>query len=119
VPSADTFTFLGPEPVLGYMAFRDLDTGTALVASPGQSYRIGAVEEGLPMPPDARWVPSDSEDAKAAVAAAQTAAGILAAQEEEAAQAEAAATAPPGKRKRAGGDTSTPAGDQSTPGGES
>jgi hypothetical protein len=52
---ADSFTFTGPA-TLGYMAYADTETGEMLVAEPGQSYGIRAVEPGLPVPPgDGRW----------------------------------------------------------------
>lgn len=53
--AADTYTFTGPS-TLGYPSYADLETGTMLIADPGHSYGIRAVEEGFPVPPgDGRW----------------------------------------------------------------
>jgi hypothetical protein len=55
VPQADTFTYTG-QSTLGYFSYADLDSGEMLVADPGGSYSIRAVEPGLPVPPgDGRW----------------------------------------------------------------
>jgi len=52
---ADSFNYLGTSQ-LGYPAYADTSTGTMLIADPGGSYGIRAVEEGLPIPPpDGRW----------------------------------------------------------------
>lgn len=55
MPPADTYTFNGLT-TLGYFAYSDSDTGAMLVAEPGGTYRIRAVDEGTPVPPpDGRW----------------------------------------------------------------
>lgn len=52
---AGTFTFLGAG-TLGYPSYADTETGQMLVAQPGGSYGIRAVEQGFPVPPgDGRW----------------------------------------------------------------
>ena len=56
MPQADTYTFTGLGPT-GYYAYTDLATEKMLIAEPGESYGIRAVEEGFPVPPgDGRWV---------------------------------------------------------------
>ena len=52
---ADSFNYLGTSQ-LGYPAYADTSTGTMLIADPGGTYSIRAVEEGLAIPPpDGRW----------------------------------------------------------------
>jgi hypothetical protein len=42
----------------GYFAWVDADTGRMLIAEPGESYNIRAVEDWAEVPPpDGRWVP--------------------------------------------------------------
>jgi hypothetical protein len=66
---AGTFTYLG-QGTLGYPSYADLETGTMLVAEPGQSYGIRAVEQGFPVPPgDGRWSASRSSARSAKSAA--------------------------------------------------
>ena len=56
MPQADTYTFTGLGPT-GYYAYTDLATEKMLIAEPGGTYGIRAVEEGFPVPPgDGRWV---------------------------------------------------------------
>ena len=54
----DLYVFTGAA-VTGYMAYRDVATGTMLVAEPGQAYQIAGVnlEDPVP-PPDGRWEPA-------------------------------------------------------------
>lgn len=78
---ADTFTFLGPDAEIAYFKYRDASTGSMLTGRPGYTCPIVATDTGppdedgnptaLPVPPDGRWVPSGSPDAKAAVAVAE------------------------------------------------
>jgi hypothetical protein len=51
------FTFTGPSET-GYYQYTDLDAGSMLVAEPGGTYHIRAMEDFLPMPPDSRWEPA-------------------------------------------------------------
>ena len=103
---SDRFTFVGHEPEYGYMHHRDLDSGLTLVAVHGQSYRIAAVEERYPVPPDdGRWVPANSAEGKAAKARARVAAGAQGAADEAADSGDT-------------GDTGVPDGASGTEGGE-
>jgi hypothetical protein len=55
VPS-DTYVFTGLS-TTGFPYYADADTGEMLIAEPGESYRIRAVEDYLPVPPgDGHWV---------------------------------------------------------------
>jgi hypothetical protein len=59
---AGTFKFTGHQ-TLGYFAYADTETQKMLVAEPGGTYGIRAVEHGLPVPPaDGRWVSGDPPD---------------------------------------------------------
>lgn len=50
----------------GYVSYADLDTGRMLVADPGGTYGMRAVEAGLAIPPpDGRWGPPDGPPAPA------------------------------------------------------
>jgi hypothetical protein len=56
------YTFNGPS-TLGYQDYRDLTTGRMLVADPGESYAVAAVDPALPVPPpDGRWSGSGRGD---------------------------------------------------------
>jgi len=49
------FAYLGTD-TRGYVSYADTDTGRMLIADPGGTYGIRAVEEGLAVPPpDGRW----------------------------------------------------------------
>ncbi len=49
------FAYLGKD-TRGYVSYADTDTGQMLIADPGGSYGIRAVEQGLAVPPpDGRW----------------------------------------------------------------
>lgn len=51
----DTYVFMGLS-TTGYPHYARVDTGEMLIAEPGESYQMRAVEEGLPIPPsDGRW----------------------------------------------------------------
>ena len=51
------FTFLGHS-TLGFPDYCDMATGRMLIADPGESYEIRAVNQGAPVPPDdGRWDP--------------------------------------------------------------
>jgi hypothetical protein len=46
---------------LGYPDYRDLGTGRMLVAAPGESYEIAAIDGQLVVPPpDGRWAAASS-----------------------------------------------------------
>ena len=66
---ADTYTFTG-QARTGYYAYRDPATGRMLEADPGGTYAMQPLEPGLPVPPDARWLPSSTPAAKAVTKAA-------------------------------------------------
>lgn len=52
---ADAFTFLG-QVTTGFPDYRDTATSRMLVAEPGGSYGIEAIDGQLPVPPaDGRW----------------------------------------------------------------
>jgi len=54
VPAAQ-YTFTGLS-LLGYPSYANTDTGKTLVAEPGESYGIRAIDPGLAVPPpDGRW----------------------------------------------------------------
>lgn len=59
------FTFTGPV-TTGYYYLRDSATGQMLVAEPGKTYDIQAVDPSVPVPPDDRWVAATGKAAKAA-----------------------------------------------------
>lgn len=67
--STDTFTFTG-QSLTGWFQYRDLATGRMLEAEPGGTYAMQPLEPGLPVPPDARWLPSGTAAAKAVAKAA-------------------------------------------------
>ena len=67
--SDTTYTFTG-QARTGWFSYRDLATGRMLEADPGGTYNIQPLEPGLPMPPDAQWLPSASPAARAAAKAA-------------------------------------------------
>lgn len=61
----DSYNYLGASQ-LGYPAYADLDTGRMLVAEPGGTYGMRAVEAGLSVPPpDGRWGAPDGPPAPA------------------------------------------------------
>jgi hypothetical protein len=52
---AGPFTYTGVS-TLGYLSYADTGTGKMLVADPGGSYGIRAIDPGLAVPPpDGRW----------------------------------------------------------------
>jgi hypothetical protein len=52
---AGPFTYTGVS-TLGYFSYADTGTGKMLVADPGGSYSIRAIDPGLAVPPpDGRW----------------------------------------------------------------
>lgn len=53
------FNYLGLS-TLGYPSYADTDTGRMLVADPGGSYGIRAIEDGAVPPPDGRWATPSS-----------------------------------------------------------
>lgn len=68
--ASDTFTFIG-QATKGWFRYRDAVTGSMLVAEPGGTYQIQALEPDLPVPPEAQlWVPGT---AKAAADTSKTA----------------------------------------------
>lgn len=49
------YTFTGYA-TCGYPSYADLETGRMLIADPGGTYRMRAINPGLPVPPDdGRW----------------------------------------------------------------
>lgn len=82
----------------GYFQYVDAGTGQALVAVPGETYRIRAVEPGMAVPPDGNWELVAAKPAPAVKPAAQA---------EQPVQ-----DAPPAK------SSSTPASSESPEGGE-
>jgi hypothetical protein len=111
----EQYTYTAQGPPVGYLRHRDTTTGSLLTGTLGHTCAIAALEEGLPVPPDARWAPAGSDAALAAAAAAAEAGRIDAAADAAA----GAGQAPKGKGKAAKGDTGAPAGTEGTPGGES
>lgn len=70
---ADAFPYLDSTE-RGYLSYVDADTDEMLVAHPGRSYRMRAVEENLPVPPgDGRWGDKPAPPARPAAPAATTA----------------------------------------------
>jgi hypothetical protein len=59
VPGPFLFTGLS---LLGYPSYADTDTGKTLVAEPGESYGIRAVDGGAVPPPDGRWTVTEGDD---------------------------------------------------------
>jgi len=57
VPGPHLFTGLS---TLGYPDFRDTGTGRMLVADPGESYGIAAIDGGPVPPADGRWAPAEA-----------------------------------------------------------
>ena len=52
---ASQYTYTGYDS-RGYFGYRDLETQRMLIAEPGGTYAIGAVNEGSPLPPgDGPW----------------------------------------------------------------
>ena len=71
--ASDTYTFTG-QARTGWFSYRDVTTGRMLEADPGGTYTIQALEPGLPVPPDWRWLPASTPAARAAAKAADTSA---------------------------------------------
>lgn len=56
------FAYLGNQTML-YQGYLDEATGRMLIAGPGNSYEMSAVDPGLPVPPgDGRWQAADDDD---------------------------------------------------------
>lgn len=106
------FTFISHEPQLGYFRYADAATGQMLIASPGESYAIRPVEEGLPVPPDdGRWDPPYVRPAPENGESQDTPAGPA----PNAAVRRRPAPPPP---ETGAGTTTAPAGDESAKAGE-
>lgn len=62
---ADAYIYIG-DGRRGYFAYVDTDTSEMLIAEPGGTYQMRAVNPNLPVPPeDGRWVGAASETATA------------------------------------------------------